>query len=206
MVSTRWSGTEAPRGDDYDARWQRLAAQGADIHGEANLVESLLRDHGLHRVLDAGCGTGRVAIELARRGFDVTGMDADAQMLDTARANAPKLTWWHVDLADPVAEFGAPFDLAVLAGNVMIFLTPGTEGRVLEHVAAALSPGGLVVAGFSVRPDRLALDEYDRLAAAAGLCLQDRWSTWDRAPYNGGDYAVTVHRIAAEGVRLPSTP
>ena len=37
-------------------------------------------------MLDAGCGTGRVAIELAARGFSVVGMDLDEAMLDTARA------------------------------------------------------------------------------------------------------------------------
>ena len=85
-MSTRWHETDAPRGDEYDARWRTLAARGANVHGEADLVEALLREEGGTRVLDAGCGTGRVAIELARRGFSVVGMDADAPMLAAARA------------------------------------------------------------------------------------------------------------------------
>lgn len=190
---SRWTGTDAPRGDDYDARWRRLAASGADVHGEADLVDSLLREHGGGtRVLDAGCGTGRIAIELARRGYEVVGVDLDSRMLDAARAKAPDLAWVEADLAT-MAPAGR-FDAAVLAGNVVIFLEPGSEGPVLSTLSAQLDPGGLLVAGFQVRPDRLSLAEYDRLAGAAGLEALVRWSTWDRSPYTGGDYAVTVHQ------------
>src|SRR4051812_47013992 len=49
-------------GDDYDRRWDELQEHGVDVHGEANLVEALLRERAGRRVLDAGCGTGRVAI------------------------------------------------------------------------------------------------------------------------------------------------
>lgn len=193
-MSTRWEGTDAPRGAAYDARWTRLAAAGRSVHGEADLVEALLVAEGGRRVLDAGCGTGRVAIELAHRGYDVVGVDVDPGMLDTARAKAPTLAWHCVDLAD-VAEVVPPgFDLAVLAGNVMIFLDPGSEGRVLNALRAQLVDGGLLVAGFQVRPDRLSLADYDRLTGAAGFAPVARWSTWDRDLFTEGDYAVSVHR------------
>ena len=192
-VSTRWQQTDAPRGDDYDARWARLADAGEGIHGEADLVDHLLRVTGGRRVLDAGCGTGRVAIELARRGHDVIGIDADPDMLVTARAKAPEITWLDGDIAEP-PDVGSPFDVVLLAGNVMIFLGPGTEERVVGGLAERLAPGGLLVAGFTVRPDRLPLEEYDRLAAAAGLVFENRWATWDRTPFANGDYAVSVHR------------
>ena len=63
--------------DEYDARWDRLAAAGEEVHGEADFVMALRPTS----VLDAGCGTGRVAIELARRGVEVVGVDADPDML-----------------------------------------------------------------------------------------------------------------------------
>ena len=192
-MDTRWQGSDAPRGDDYDARWRTLAARGANVHGEADLVETLLREKGRTRVLDAGCGTGRVAIELARRGFSVVGVDADAPMLAAARAKAPELAWLQADLADLQGGPNDEFDLIVLAGNVMIFVSPGTEGRVLEQLTARLAPGGLLVAGFQLRRGRISLAEYDRLAGAAGLTPVARWSTWDREPFVGGDYAVSVH-------------
>jgi len=51
------------------------------------------------------------------------------------------------------------------------------------------------VAGFSVRPDGYGPDALDRHAAANGLVLDHRWSTWDRAPWSAGDrYQVSVHR------------
>lgn len=194
-VTTRWSGSDVPRGDDYDARWAAMAARGESVHGEADLVEALLTQHGLrHRVLDAGCGTGRVAIELARRGFDVVGLDADDAMLATARAKAPSIAWIGADLAEAVVLVDGPCGLTVLAGNVMIFLAAGTESRVVGNVAATVEPGGLVVAGFQVLPGRVALADYDAWCAAADLELVDRWATWQCAPYEGGDYAVSVHR------------
>ncbi len=160
------------------------------MHGEATFVEGL----GARSVLDAGCGTGRVAIELARRGLEVVGLDADPGMLSTARDKAPELEWVLADLSD--FELSGRFDAAVMAGNVMIFVVPGTEGAVLERLAAHLHPGGLVVAGFQLVPDRLSLDRYDELAAAAGLTLADRFATWDGDRWTpDGDYAVSVHRL-----------
>lgn len=193
-MSTRWQRTDAPRGDDYDSRWRSLAAEGRNVHGEADLVSALLTEHGGSRVLDAGCGTGRVAIALAERGHTVVGVDVDAGMLSAARAKQPALTWIEADLADLGAHLRDVFDLAVMAGNVMIFVEPGTEGRVLGAVADRLAAGGLLVAGFQVRADRLSLADYDRLAESAGLQPVARWASWDREPFTGGDYAVSVHR------------
>lgn len=193
MVTTRWQNTDAPRGDDYDARWRALEAQGRSVHGEADLVDALLRDSGGTRVLDAGCGTGRVAIELNARGYRVTGVDVDPAMLSTAREKAPGLPWLEGDLANLGDVTDEHFDLAVLAGNVMIFVDPGSEGAVLAAAAERLVTGGVLVAGFSLAPDRLPLTRYDELAESAGLRLVSRWSTWSRDPFTGGDYAVSVH-------------
>jgi SAM-dependent methyltransferase len=195
-MGTRWQGTDAPRGDEYDARWRSLAASGQSVHGEADLVEALLRESGGNRVLDAGCGTGRVAIELAARGFAVVGVDVDPAMLAAARAKNPELPWFDADLTDLETAVDGEFDLAVLAGNVMIFLEPGTEGDVVGGVSAHLAPGGLLVSGFQIRPERLSLQRYDELAGHAGLQPVARWATWSREPYTGGDYAVSVHRRA----------
>jgi len=194
-VSSRWQDTDAPRGDAYDERWRRLEAAGQGIHGEADLIESLLRETGGSRVLDAGCGTGRVAIELAARGFSVTGMDLDDAMLDAARTKAPELQWILADLSKASAHVDSEFDMVALPGNVMIFLARGTEATVISQLASLLVPGGLFVAGFQLTTGRLSLDHYDRHAAAAGLELVDRWATWDREPFHGGDYAVSVHRL-----------
>ncbi|HEY7948217.1 MAG TPA: class I SAM-dependent methyltransferase [Acidimicrobiales bacterium] len=184
-----WLDIDAPRGSDYDERFARLAAQGHDVHGEAAFVASL----GLGSVLDAGCGTGRVAIELSRRGLDVVGVDLDAAMLEVAREKAPLMRWIHADLVD--VDVGRRFDGIVMAGNVMIFVTPGTEESVLANMSHHLEDGGLLVAGYSLGPGRLTLETYDALAEVTGLELVERWSDWARTPFApGADYAVSIHR------------
>jgi SAM-dependent methyltransferase len=192
-VSERWAAWRAEVDlEEYDARWERLARAGRPVHGEADLVASFDR----RPVLDAGCGTGRVAIELARRGFDVVGVDLDAAMLDLARAKAPDLEWVRADLAR--LDLGRRFAIVAMAGNTMIFVRPEDRQRVVEAVARHLDPAGLLVAGFTLEPDGLTLDEYDAMCAAAGLALRHRWGTWEQAPFDpAGDYHVSVHeRIA----------
>jgi SAM-dependent methyltransferase len=192
-MADRWQDSGVPRGPDYDRRFEDLAAIGMDMHGEAALVASYAPDS----VLDAGCGTGRVAIELSRRGYVVVGVDVDESMLQTARAKAPDLTWVSGDLADPGLGFGRTFDVVVMAGNVLIFVPPGSEGQVIENAAGWLRPGGRLVTGYSVRPGAEAFGprRHDMLAARSGLVLEDRWSTWDKHPSTPADrYAVAVHR------------
>ncbi len=190
-----WLTGDGARGGNYDKRFDALASTGHDVHGEARFVMSL----GVGSVLDAGCGTGRVAIELARRGLDVAGIDLDASMLDRARHKAPQLSWECADLSDPNLDLGRQFDAVVMAGNVMIFVTPGTEGAVLASAVRHLRRPGLVIAGFSLRRGGLGVAAYDRLATEAGLHLAERWSTWDRSPFSSDDtYAVSVHRYDPE--------
>jgi SAM-dependent methyltransferase len=197
-AATRWSATDAPRGDDYDRRWDDLAAAGIDPHGEV----AFLQRFSPATVLDAGCGTGRVARELGRRGVLAVGVDVDADMLATARAKAPEQEYHLADLATLDLHGRCrsaavpPFDCIVLAGNVMIFVAPGTEGEVLRRLAGHLVPGGHLVAGFQLQAGRLDLETYDRLAAATGLELCERWATWSCDPFvpDGASYAVSVHR------------
>lgn len=188
--ANRWLRTKDITGDAYDAGYDRRAAAGENVHGEADFVMRLAPGS----VLDAGCGTGRVARELARRGVDVVGVDLDESMLATARRRSPELTWIQADLAS--VDLGRTFDVAVAAGNVMILLTPGTEPDVLTSLARHLRPGGPLVAGFQLRSDQLTLADYDALAAAAGFQLVERWSTWDRDPWRtDSDYVLSVHRL-----------
>ncbi|MCW2681468.1 MAG: SAM-dependent methyltransferase [Frankiales bacterium] len=187
---SRWlQETGGTRGTSYDQAFRDLAASGVDVHGEAAYVAALVPPGS--RVLDAGCGTGRVAIELAARGYEVSGVDSDASMLDVARAAAPGLPW---HLADLVAYEGdGSYDLVVAAGNVMIFLEPGTGPEVVRRLAAALRPDGLLVSGW--RTDELGVEEYDAWSAAAGLSPVARHATWQGAPLEpGSDWCVSVDR------------
>ena len=189
VVGSRWrSGKEFTGGDDYDARWRALAAEGKSIHGEADLVCRFEPAS----VLDAGCGTGRVAIELAARGIDVVGVDLDPTMIGHARLKAPELEWIEADLAS--VDVGRQFDVVVMAGNVMIFVAPQTEAAVVANMARHVSPGGHLIAGFQLGQS-FGVVAYDAAAADAGLEPVERFSTWEGAPWTpGGDYAVSVHR------------
>ena len=165
-----------------------MAEAGQNPHGEADLVSS----YRPASVLDAGCGTGRVAIELARRGIRVCGVDADPDMVAAARAKAPSLDWRHADLA--ALQVAERFELVVLAGNVVPYVAAERRPAAVLACARALAPGGRLVAGFTLRPDWPSADEYDHMCAAAGLVAEARFATWDRVPFTGGDYLVAVHR------------
>ena len=91
--------------------------------------------------------TGRVGIELARRGFEVVGVDVDASMLATARRTP------GVDLG-PVRPDGVgpgpDVHPGLLAGNVPLFTPPGTQPALVARGAAHVAPNGHLVAGFSL--------------------------------------------------------
>ncbi|MET8910092.1 class I SAM-dependent methyltransferase [Micromonospora sp. NPDC004551] len=196
---TRWvTETEPGHSQWYIDRFRRLAAEGADLAGEARLLDALVPPGA--RILDAGCGTGRVAAALAARGHTVVGVDADPVLVDAARADHPGPRFLVADLAEldlAAQDEPEPFDAAVVAGNVMVFVAPGTERAVLSRVAAHVRPDGLVVVGFGT--DRgYPVTGLDADAVAAGLRLEHRFATWDLRPWHDdAEFAVTVFRRPA---------
>lgn len=213
-VISRWDeATGGAEGNRYAARVDQLAATGVDVHGEATFCAFLV-DPGA-RVLDAGCGTGRVAIRLAELGHECEGVDLDASMLAVARARAPGIPWLLGDLAtlDLVAAGHPAYDLVLAAGNVVPLVAEGTEARVVARLAAHVRPGGLLVAGFGLDRAHLppaaglvTLDDYDAWCGAAGLTLHRRLATWDGTAYDGGGYAVSVHRATAPPTAEDTAP
>lgn len=176
-------------GRAYQERFDALAAQGVKVHGEADFISS----YAPTSVLDAGCGTGRVAIELARRGLAAVGADRDVSMLAEARRQAPDLEWHEVDLA--TLDLDRQFDVVVLAGNVPLFCPEEDRDRLVARCAAHVAPSGRLIAGFQLERG-YDLARYDAAATAAGLVLEDRFATWEREPFDaaGTSYAVSVHR------------
>ncbi len=196
---SRWAEHgSAVSGAEYAASFDALAAAGTDPHGEASLCARLAAPGS--RILDAGCGTGRVAVRLAELGYRCVGLDSDEAMLAHARTLSTAIRWVLADLSEPVDLDGA-FDLVVAAGNVIPLVAPGTEPAVLRAVSCYLAPDGLLVAGFGLdaahlplRAAPFGLAEYDEWCEGAGLVLLRRFSTWDGADYDDGGYAVSVHR------------
>lgn len=204
---TRWARlTGGASGSDYAARFEALAATGQDIHGEATFCASLVPAEA--RVLDAGCGTGRVAIRLQDLGYRCVGVDADESMLAVAmeaKVVGSRPDWVLTDLSTlDLDQHGIPagFDLCVAAGNVIPLLAEGTLGGTVWALTAALRTGGLLVTGFGLDPAHLpegcpvtTLAAYDDACAVAGLEPLARHSTWQGTTFNEGDgYAVSVHR------------
>jgi SAM-dependent methyltransferase len=181
----------------YIDRFRRMAAEGADLAGEARLVDAMLPRAA--RVLDGGCGPGRVGAELAARGHSVVGVDADAALIEAAVVDHPGSCWLVADLSElDLATMGEPepFDGAVMAGNVMPFVAPGTESRVLAGIAKHLREGGFLIVGFGAgRGYEIAA--FDADAQAAGLYAEHRFATWDLQPWTvDAEFSVTVLRHA----------
>jgi len=196
QIARRGAGEDYAR--TYAERFRAMAARGEDIHGEAAFVTDLVDPPA--RVLDAGCGTGRIAVRLTELGYAVVGADVDVAMLDVARAEAPDLDWRQADLA--AFDLGERFDVVLLAGNIVPLLEPGTLAAVAGRLAAHVAPGGRVVCGFGLDAGHLPagcpvtpLADFEDAMTAAGLRLEAKYAGWDGAPYEpGGGYAVAVHR------------
>ena len=98
-------------------------------------------------ILELGCGTGRVALHLARRGYEVIGLDRDQELLEVLeeRADGSKLTGLCADARD----FELPRQVGlVLAPTHLLQLLPDQAQRrdCLRSVARTLRPGGLFAA------------------------------------------------------------
>jgi 2-polyprenyl-3-methyl-5-hydroxy-6-metoxy-1,4-benzoquinol methylase len=175
----------------YVERFRAMAAEGVDLDGEARFVDTLLPRGA--RVLDAGCGTGRVGAALHARGHHVTGVDVDPALIEAARADHPGPRWEVADLATLRLD-DDPFDAAVLAGNVLVFVAPGSERDVLARVAAHVRPDGVLVTGFATDRE-YTVDRLDADTAAVGLAVEHRFATWDLRPWRAdATWAVTVLR------------
>ncbi len=201
---TRWEsiGQANPdRSQWYVERFRAMAADGADLAGEARLVDAMVPRGS--RILDAGCGPGRVGGELARRGHTVVGVDVDPVLIEAARQDHPGSDWHVGDLAEldlPAAGVREPFDVAVMAGNVLTFVAPGTEVEVLRRLGAHLAPGGRLVVGFGAGRG-YAFESFGQDAEAAGLTVEQQFATWDLRPFGpASDFLVA---IATRGSTTP---
>jgi SAM-dependent methyltransferase len=114
--------------------------------GEVDAIERLLEIRPPLRILDLACGQGRHSIDLARRGYQVTGLDHSRYLLEVAaqRAAAAGVTvrWVEGDMRQPVPVPG-DYDVAVnLFTSFGYFADDADDLMVLRAVAGVLRPGG----------------------------------------------------------------
>lgn len=192
-AKTRWELA----GDDnrgYGRHFADLVAQGADVAGEARLADALVPRGA--RVIDIGSGMGRIAAALADRGHEVVATEPDPALRAQSRATYVDLEVLpHDALALDPAEVGT-FDLAVLVGNVMVFLAEGTERSVLARVRDLLAPSGRVLVGFHLTAVKAGsrtypAEEFVADVESAGLRVVHRFGSYElHEPVD--DYAVWV--------------
>jgi SAM-dependent methyltransferase len=207
---TRWEErVTGERWQVYVDRFARHHAEGADLAGEARFVDALVPRGAA--VLDAGCGTGRVAAALAAAGHRAVGVDKDAGLLAIARDRYPGVPYLESDLLAldagllRAAGLEQPFDAVVVPGNVLVYVAPGTERRVLRRLMSLTRPGGRIVTGFATDRD-YRVGDLDGDAAALGLAVEYRFATWQLDPFTvDSDWAVTILRCPAATAGDPSS-
>ncbi len=120
------------------------------IRAEIDALESHLRGIGANRLVDAGCAVGLHTQELARRGFDVIGVDISEEMIQEGRRRAAalgvELRLERMDLEQVGVLGPRGFDAVICLGNTMAYAhTPARRRAALRAFARALRPGGLLV-------------------------------------------------------------
>ncbi len=181
----------------YIERFRSMATEGRDLAGEARLVDAMAPRNA--RILDAGCGPGRVGGALHELGHRVVGVDIDPALIEAAEDDHPGPTWLVGDLAEldlPAAGIPEPFDVIVSAGNVMTFVDPARRRDVIERVGAHVADDGRFVVGFGSGRG-YDFDTFRHDVAAAGLRPDLELATWDLRPFTAeSDFLVAVLRRA----------
>lgn len=186
-----------------------MAVRGEPVHGEADAVTRLIEKHLASKqrcsILDAGCGTGRLAVELDRRGHRVTAVDLDPDMIDRARSKSTSVQWFVGDLSTTTFDGGREpelHDVIVMAGNILNFCAPGSQADIVRNMVNRLVDGGLLVCGWSqeLRDDAYHWNDFVRDAHDGGATVAESWSNWEGdalpsstlagEPVHSSDYAV----------------
>ncbi len=196
VEKSRWveiTDANPDHSDWYIERFRTMEAAGDDLAGEARFIDAMAAR--ASRILDAGCGPGRVGAILAGLGHHVVGVDVDPLLIAAAERDHPGPTWVVGDLAELDLESNgvAPgFDVILCVGNVMPFLAPSTRRLVLSRMRDHLVDGGRVVVGFGAGRD-YEFSDFFTDAKAAGLESELSVGTWDMRPFtDDSDFLVAI--------------
>ncbi len=165
---------------------------------ETNLTMARILDalQGARRVIDIGCGAGRLTRALAGRGFEAIGLDPQAALIEAARARIPEATFM-VAAAEAIPVEDAAFDAAVFL-NALHHVPEGAMAPALREALRVVRPGGVLAVieplaegGYfeAMRPvddetlvRRKAMDALDALKEEGGCALtgQERYEVANR--------------------------
>lgn len=158
---------------------------------EANFMEGIFQRHALptgegRRLLEPACGSGRLVLEMARRGWQVAGFDGNARMLDFARARLSDVGQEALLWEDWMQSFDLPegvapgFDLAhCLVSTFKYLLREKDAADCLRRVAAALRPGGLFLLGLHLTDYTEGKESHERwVAGRDGVEVICNTHTW----------------------------
>jgi len=140
-----------PLYDPFSADYDRFVHWEGRLAYELPFIEQQLSASGTRCVLDVACGTGMHAIALAQRGYEVTGADLSAGMIEQARKNAAaagcKVRFVVAGFGELAAKkIGNDFDaLLCLGSSLPHVLTPVALHATLADFAAVLRPAGLLL-------------------------------------------------------------
>lgn len=198
MAARSWIDIVAENPDHsswYVERFRTMAADGDDLDGEARFVDALVPRGA--RILDAGCGPGRVGGALHRRGHEVVGVDVDPVLIEAATQDHPGPTWLVGDLAGldlPAQGVEGGFAVVVCAGNVVTFVPDDDRLAALDGMARHVADDGRIAIGFGDHRG-YGFEQFRVDVAAVGLEIDLELSTWDVRPFRpGSDFLVALLR------------
>ena len=167
---------------------------------DADFFMELLKSTESKTVADLGCGTGRITVEMAKAGYNVTAIDPNAEALHYAKkkAYAQDVTWIVGDSAElePVA-----YDAVIMTANVaQVFITDESWQTVIHDAYCALKPGGHFI--FDTRnPNAKAWEEWqkdDSVDQLQDLNTGDTLTLWDEYEGLNGSVFTFYEKVKNE--------
>jgi SAM-dependent methyltransferase len=154
-------------GEAYANEYDQLYSD-KNYQAECDLIENAFRQFGtgeVRSVVDFGCGTGNHSIPLARRGYNVTGVDLSAEMLRVARqksvAAGVTINWAEGDIR--TVQAGGPFDAGLFMFAVLGYLLPNEDVMAaLINARRQIRTGGLLAFDVWYGPAVLNIRPSDR--------------------------------------------
>jgi len=168
-----------PAADYYD----RTRALDPDTH--AAVIESLLRElDGRGRCLEIGVGTGRIALDLARAGVPMTGVDLSAAMLGRLVDKAGGCAPFPIAVADATAlPFAARAFAAAVACHVLHLVEPWWLA--VDELLRAVRPGGVILVDIGGTPPGVSAEVRRHFFALTSVGVRDRPGLTDLADLDG---------------------